>query len=163
MFDRAMAGWTLTVLVADHTNIRPLKILGADPVDLESALASSWGHRPQPQSVAFAADLFYGDARVRRRVLQAFGCRRTEVTLWGHGCPAELDRDVYPVQHPLSAAARLYKAQAFAAAGYPEATSVGYTERFRGGLVSYPTVAVDLTPVSQQGSVIQASTPAVLQ
>ena len=35
LFDRAMAGWDVTVLVADHPDERPLQILGAQIVDLE--------------------------------------------------------------------------------------------------------------------------------
>ncbi|MBV9351060.1 MAG: hypothetical protein JOZ23_05930, partial [Mycobacterium sp.] len=40
LFDRAMAGWDVTVLVADHPDDRPLKVLGAQTLDLEFALAS---------------------------------------------------------------------------------------------------------------------------
>ena len=44
LFDRSMAGWDVTVLVADHPDDRPLQILGAQMLDLEDALASA-GHR----------------------------------------------------------------------------------------------------------------------
>ena len=41
LFDRAMAGWDVTVLVADHPDERPLQILGVQIVDLEYALATA--------------------------------------------------------------------------------------------------------------------------
>jgi hypothetical protein len=70
-------------------------------------------------TVAVAADLFGSDERVRRGVLEALDQGLTEVTLWGDHCPAELDQNVDPVQHRLSAAARAFKAQALAAAAAP--------------------------------------------
>ena len=41
LFDRAMAGWDVTVLVYDHHDDRPLRILGAATLNLESALATT--------------------------------------------------------------------------------------------------------------------------
>jgi len=49
LFDRAMAGWDVTVLVADHVDPRPLQILGAQIIDLEHALESA-GQTPRPQN-----------------------------------------------------------------------------------------------------------------
>src|SRR5258708_15035725 len=51
LFDRAMAGWDVTVIVADHSHERPLQILGAQIVDLEHALASA-GDPPPPHTLA---------------------------------------------------------------------------------------------------------------
>ena len=86
MYDRVMAGWDVTVLLADRTDERPLQILGVETSDLESALAL-WADRPHPQTVAVAADLFATDERVRRGVLGALEQGLTEVTLWGDTCP----------------------------------------------------------------------------
>ena len=47
IFDRVMAGWDVTVLIADGADVRPLEILGAVPRDLESVL-ESWAERPHP-------------------------------------------------------------------------------------------------------------------
>ena len=105
VYDRVMAGWDVTVLVGDDEDARPLEILGAEVLDLESVLAS-WDERPHPQTVAVAADLFDRDARVRRGVLDALDQGATEVTLWGEGLPAELDESVDSVRHQLSAAGR---------------------------------------------------------
>jgi hypothetical protein len=150
LFDRAMAGWDVTVLVAEHPDDRPLQILGAQILDLEDALASV-ETRPRPQALAAAADLFGCDPRVRQGVLQALDHGVTEVTLWGETWPAELDDSVGLVQHRLSTAAQTFKAQALAAAlnveGAPQ-SSIGHTETFRSGLLACPSVAADLVPAS---------------
>ncbi len=154
LFDRAMAGWDVTVLLtddlADHPDDRPLQILGAQTLDLEIALASV-ETRPRPQALAAAADLFGCDPRVRQGVLQALDHGVTEVTLWGETWPAELDDTVGLVQHRLSTAAQTFKAQALAAAlnveGAPQ-SSIGHTETFRSGLLACPSVAADLVPAS---------------
>ncbi|HEX3285866.1 MAG TPA: hypothetical protein VHT50_14725 [Mycobacterium sp.] len=145
MYDRVMAGWDVTVLLADGADERPLHILGVETADLESALAL-WADRPHPQTVAVAADLFGSDERVRRGVLGALEQGLTEVTLWGECCPAELDDSVGPVRHHLSAAARAFKMQALTAAGDAAAGSVGDTETFRCGVMATPSVAADLVP-----------------
>jgi hypothetical protein len=138
LFDRAMAGWDVTVLVADHPDTRPLQILGARVVDLEAALAAVES-RPRPQALAAAADLFGCDSRVRQGVLQALDHGVTEVTLWGETWPAELDESVALVEHQLSMAAKTFKAQALAAAlngeGAPRG-SIGHLETFRSGLLA---------------------------
>jgi hypothetical protein len=146
LFDRAMAGWDVTVLVVDHPDDRPLQILGAQTLDLEYALASV-ETRPRPQALAAAADLFGCDSRVRRGVLQALDHGVTEVTLWGETWPAELDDSVGLVQHRLSMAAQMFKGQALAAAAVP-VSSIGPTETFRSGLLAWPSVAADLVPAS---------------
>ena len=144
LFDRAMAGWDVTVLVADHPDDRPLQILGVQVLDLEDALAAV-ETRPRPQALAVAADLFGCDPRVRQGVLQALDHGVTEVTLWGETWPAELDDSVGLVQHRLSMAAKIFKAQALAAAAVPHG-SIGYLETFRSGLLTCPSVAADLVP-----------------
>src|SRR6476661_3054300 len=68
VYDRVMAGWDVSVLVGSDEDVRPLEILGADVLNLESVL-DAWELRPHPQSVAVAADLFDRDDRVRRGVL----------------------------------------------------------------------------------------------
>jgi hypothetical protein len=143
LFDRVMAGWDVTVFIADHADERPLQILGAQTLDLDDAFVSL-DHRPRPQALAVATDLFGSDLRVRQGVLKALDHRLTEVTLWGETRPSELDDSTDSVQHRLSAAARVFKAQALAAAAAPNA-SVGITETFRSRLIACPSVA-DLIP-----------------
>lgn len=144
LFDRSMAGWDVTVLLTDHPDDRPLHILGAKTLDLESALTSV-GTRPRPQALAAAADLLGSDPRVRTGVLHALDHGVTEVTLWGKTWPVELDDSVGLVEHRLSMAAQTFKARALAAAGLAGAT-FGVAERFRSGVLSAPSVAADLVP-----------------
>ncbi len=144
LFDRAMAGWDVTVLVADYPDDRPLQILGVQTLDLEYALASA-GHRPPPQTLAAAADLFDCDPRVRQGVLQALDQGATEVTLWGRTWPVELDSHIDLVEHRLSAAAQAFKGQALAAAGL-SGTDVGSIELFRSRVLSSPSAQADLIP-----------------
>jgi hypothetical protein len=145
LFDRVMTGWDVTVFIAEDADVRPLQILGTQTLDLEYAFVSL-DHRPRPQALAVATDLFGSDLRARQRVLKALDHRVTEVTLWGEPRPAELDVSIDSVQHRLSAAARVFKAQALAAAAAPNA-SVGFIETFRSRLIACPSVA-DLVPAS---------------
>lgn len=145
MYDRAMAGWDVTALLADRTDERPLHILGVATSDLESALAQ-WDNRPHPQTVAVSAELFATNSRVREGVLGALAQGLTEVTLWGNSLPAELDDSVGAVAHHLSAAARAFKGQALAAAA--DGCAVAGTETFRCGVMARPSVAADLVPAS---------------
>lgn len=144
LFDRAMAGWDVTVLVADDVDARSLQILGAQIVDLENALKSV-GQRPRPQTLAVAADLVGCDPRVRDGVLAALDRGVTEVTLWGETWPAELEESVGLVHHRLSAAAKAFKAQALAASATAD-LEIGPTETFRCGTMACPSVAADLIP-----------------
>ena len=77
IYDRVMAGWDVTVLVGNQDDLRPLQILGAETLDLESVL-EEWEDRPHPQTVAVAADLFDRDTRVLQHVRQRArpGCDR---------------------------------------------------------------------------------------
>ena len=144
LYDRVMAGWDVTVLVGADEDVRPLEILGAATLDLESVL-TSWEERPHPQTVAVSADLFGRDERVRTGVLGALEQGATEVTLWGQPLPGELDSSVDSVEHRLSAAARAFKAQALAACG-AAGEPVEDTETFCSGMMA--SVAADLVPAS---------------
>lgn len=147
LFDRVMAGWDVTIFIADHSDVRPLQILGTQTLSFDSAFASRDDRpRPRPQALAVATDVFGRDLRVRRRVLKALARELIEVTLWGEARSAELDRTTDSVQHQLSAAARVFKAQALAAAAAPNA-SIGMTETFRSRLSGCALVA-DLVPAS---------------
>jgi hypothetical protein len=145
VYDRVMAGWDVTVLVGSDEDLRPLQILGAEALELESVLAA-WQDRPHPQTVAVAAEMFERDPRVLRHVRTALDQGATEVTLWGDRLPAELDSSVDSVEHHLSAAARAFKAKALVAAHDPGATAVGSCETFRCGMMA--SVAADLVPAS---------------
>jgi hypothetical protein len=147
LFDRVMAGWDVTVFIADDADTRPLRILGTQTLGLEYAFASP-DDRPRPHALAVATNLLGSDLRARQRVRKALDHSLTEVTLWGEVRSAEFSARTDPVEHRLSDAARVFKAQALAAAGAPNA-SVGCTETFRSRLLACPSVA-DLVPASGQ-------------
>jgi hypothetical protein len=125
LFDRALAGWEATVLVPDHADPRPLRILGARCGDLRTALEC--GHPVRPRSVAVGADVYGGDARVRALVHDA----GADVLLWGDGW-LTAGAGSGAVEHRLSVAARAFKAQALAAAAVGSEPVAG-TELFRCG------------------------------
>ena len=117
LFDVVLAGWEALVLTADGGDARPLRILGARPLDLETDLATSV-RLPGPQAIAADTRLCESDERVRQVVLSALDGGTVEVRLWGDHWPAGLDGEAgIPRQHHLSVAAQAFKAQAMVAAG----------------------------------------------
>ena len=131
LFDQATAGWDVTVLAPGHLDARPLHILGAHTVDLDSALVSPQ-RGPLPQVIAIDAGLCATDAHIRRRLLDVVDAGQIEVVVWGEGWPADPGGDDGSVRHRPSSAALAFKAQALAAAAAPvDAGAV--TERFRTG------------------------------
>jgi hypothetical protein len=114
--DRARAGWDVNVLVADHDDPRPLRILGATGVDLDAEFASIMRKASRGGALAISADLLGTNTRVRGDVLRLLKRGLTEVIVWGDEWPAVLGRTVDPVQHQMSCAARAFKAHALAAA-----------------------------------------------
>ena len=144
LFDRAMGGWDVNLLITDPSDARPLRILGirtCSPDSAESVMKS-----PRTQAIAVAADVFNTDARVRETVVAAMERGHTEVTLWGDTWPPDF-HGTEAVQHRLSSAARAFKTQALAAAALP-AGSITATESFRSGSRWYPAYEPDLLPVS---------------
>jgi hypothetical protein len=122
LYDRAMAGWEVTVLLPRQADgpyfddSRALRILGVRVVDLQSDLTSEYDG-PMPHSLAVSAEVYTADARVRERLVEARGHRLTEVALWGEGWPLAMNRGMTRVHYVLSAAARVFKRQALTAAG----------------------------------------------
>ncbi|MEV4235519.1 hypothetical protein ACIBJI_09475 [Nocardia sp. NPDC050408] len=114
-----MAGWEVTVCVGAAADIRPLRILGATVLDLESSLASLSDVSVWPNGIAVAAKVFETDPRVHQGVLKNIEERSLEVTVWGADCPGELDCRTEGVQHRLSVAAQAFKARALAALAHP--------------------------------------------
>jgi hypothetical protein len=132
-----MAGWDVTVLTADHSDSRPLEILGTRVHDLETTLALPV-LGPCLQAIAVRADLYESDVRVRRMVHTALDAGLAEIRFWGDLGPEDLDGRADPVWHRLSVAARAFKAQALAAAAAP-ADPTEEIEVFRRGEVRRPS------------------------
>lgn len=144
LFDRVLAGWEVRVLVDGIEDDRPLRILGTEVLDLESAV-QAMTLDPRPNSLAVAAEMFGRDARVRQGVLGALDHGETEVTLWGESWPSELNSSIDSVEHRLSVAARAFKAQALAAADLPS-SAIGITETFRTSTLTCARIGADLVP-----------------
>jgi len=144
LFDRAMAGWEVTVCVADLGDARPLRILGATVLDLESSLSSPPGD-VWPNGIAVAAGVFESDSRVRDGLLHNLEEHEFEVAVWGAPCPSEIDCRTGMVEHRLSLAARAFKARALAALGEP-VRDLDEVEVFRCG-GTHNHLAADLLPV----------------
>ena len=125
LFDHAMAGWEVTVLLIDEEDPRPLRILGADVLG-PVAWRDSWTRRAPAQLLALAGDLLDRDdvyETVGQSLSPALRRDLTQVAVWGDHTPPEWDRSLYEVRHELSAAARVFKAHALAAAGESEPPS----------------------------------------
>lgn len=142
LFDRAMAGCDVTVVLTDGGDARPLEILGLsthrqEPDD--DSAAPRRGIALAVSSAAVATDPQLGDD-----VLRALKRGLTEVTLWGGDWPSGPELGTEPVEHQLSAAARAFKAQALAALGSAE--PVGAVETFRHRSTPVLSNYSDLTP-----------------
>lgn len=116
IFDRAMAGWDVTVMVAGDIDDRPIRILGAKAENLSTAMASRGG-AGHPRALAVATDVAAGSEAVRRNLVAACNATTIDVLLWGGHCPPELECEITPVGHQPSAAANVFKAHALAAVG----------------------------------------------
>jgi hypothetical protein len=133
LYDQGMAGWGVIVLVPGQQDVRPLEILGATPLDLESALSAPYG--PFPETVIVSPEMYESDDRIRTGLLEALDQGLTRVTFWGEALPSELDTRLGTTQHHLSRAAKVFKGHALrAASGSKE--SVGATESFRVGVAA---------------------------
>ncbi|WP_436791447.1 hypothetical protein [Yinghuangia sp. YIM S10712] len=118
LFDQVIAGWDVMVLTAEPGDDRPLQILGATAIDLESALATpSRGARTD--AVAVASRLYETDERVRTRLLAAVDEGMADARLWDAHQPADTEGTRRMVAYRPTVAARAFKAQALAAAGVP--------------------------------------------
>jgi hypothetical protein len=116
LFDRSRAGWDVNVLVAEHGDPRPLAILGATASDLDAGFSAMVRNVAQGGALAVGADVLGTDVRIREEVVKLLKSALTEVTVWGDAWPAELGRQLDPVPHRVSSAARAFKFYALAAA-----------------------------------------------
>ena len=114
IFDRAMAGWDVTVAVDGNVDDRAIRILGgrvATPV----AGSGCAGSAPRPHVLAVATDVFVTNEPIRRLALAARKGKATDVLLWGRRQPPNLNCRFVPVRHRPSAAAHVFKSHALAA------------------------------------------------
>jgi hypothetical protein len=116
LFDRISQGWTVNASMTAPGDFRALQILG---IRTASTRIDPGADIDVPSPLAAGAEPFVSDARVRGSIVAAFTRGEAEVTLWGDSLPRRLNRNVKTVEHRLSAAARMFKAQALLAASIP--------------------------------------------
>jgi hypothetical protein len=149
LFDRARAGWAVTVLLAGSCDTRSLRILGLRAVHLNSQSVSDLvptANGTPGQSLAVSAEVFAADVHIREKVLKALDHHRIEVALWGEGWPAAIGRTTTMAQHVLSPAARVFKGHALAAAG-TSCAAVEPAEQLLSNMASRSSVASELIRV----------------
>jgi len=142
LFDRALAGWDVTIVLTHGGDVRPLQILGVNTAHQEPDDEPSAPRRAR--SLAVSSAVAATDPQTRDDVLHALKRGLTEVTLWGDSWPAGLESSVESVEHVLSGAARAFKAQALAALGSAE--QVGPVETFRNRTTTFLAGYSDLAP-----------------
>ena len=118
IFDRAMAGWDVSVVVDGGSDRviddRPIRILGGR---VAKRLESLVGPLARPHMLAVATDVMVKSEAVRRQVLAAGNDKKAEVLLWGRHHPTNLNCRFVAARHRPSAAAHMFKSQALAAGG----------------------------------------------
>jgi hypothetical protein len=123
IFDRAMAGWDVTVAVDgngrganDERAERAIRILGGRVATL-AATPDGARSAPRPQVLAVATDVFVANQPLRRLVLAARKGNATDVLLWGRRQPPDLHCRFVAGRHRPSAAAQVFKSHALATRG----------------------------------------------
>jgi hypothetical protein len=120
IFDRAMAGWNVSVVVhgeGDGTvDDRSVRILGArlgkrmSGPNYAAALL-------RPHMLAVATDVVVKSDAVRRHVLALGDDGETDVLLWGRHRPTNFSRTFVAARHQPSAAAHIFKSHALRTGG----------------------------------------------
>ncbi|WP_290049102.1 hypothetical protein [Nocardia nova] len=127
LFDRAVAGWEVTVAVDAPGDIRPLMILGLGVLDLGCVLRCR-RQLPIPHAFAVAGDLSALGEPAREWAHRYLGSARTDVRFWGDTEYRDTSfAQASPTQYVPTRAARAFKAYALEAVGMrPPATDVEF-------------------------------------
>lgn len=124
LFDHTAAGWNVNVLLDGDHDCRPLRILGVGSRELDQWLSGVDRGDQRSVGLAVAWDLRGVDERIEAEVSDALHSNDIQVVQWG---PATAPKHGYCVEYRMSAAARVFKDHALAAA-CSSYTSVGSTE-----------------------------------
>jgi hypothetical protein len=135
LYDQALAGWEVTVLTREHQDIRPLEILGARVVDLDSAVSTENGL--VPEALVASAELYSTDERIRVGLDRVLERGMTKFSMWGDEIPADIDARFSPSEYCMSRAAQVFKRHALVAAEVREPV-IAPTESFRTSGFSAP-------------------------
>jgi hypothetical protein len=147
LFDRASAGWSVSVLLADESSDRPLRILGAETVGLCTARACAQQVQYR-RFVVISTELLSAGHPLRTALVSGLGERKRAITLWGEPCPGEPEYSIETLTYRPSAAAQAFKAQALVAAGVSR-TRAASPEVFRRSS-AHPAAAPAVAPGAPQ-------------
>jgi hypothetical protein len=142
LFDRSMAGWDVNVLLANHNDTRPLRILGVRTFELHPTLLSIGSGEERSVGVAIAAHLLGTDECIDAEIHDALQSGEVEVTLWGE---SRFTERATAVQYRPSVAARIFKNCALTAAMLTDVPVAPVETLFCSG---YRPVDSHLIPVS---------------
>jgi hypothetical protein len=148
--DRVRAGWRVTVLAPQNSDLRPLQILGVRISSFDDE--TDFLGNTSAAAIAVAGDVLRADERVRDEILRIVERGAAEVTFWGDVGSFAADLRFSRVTHRLSVAARAFKAHAAASASIP-ASSVSNNEEFRSCAMWYSPEGADLTPAGQRTAI----------
>ncbi|WP_157104390.1 hypothetical protein [Nocardia kruczakiae] len=144
LFDHAIAGCDVSVLIARPVDPAPLRVLGASLIDL--ANVTPFSHDIVPQQLAIVGDERTFDEPVRRWIMRCLDTSHPGTTLWGDVHDPALLRCTKPLHHQPSLAALAFKARAHALATRRAGTATGNPdpriESFRAVAETRPTTAV---------------------
>ena len=145
LFNRARAGWTVTVFLTEHHDACALQILGAHTSPLAS-LPHVAPSGTTPHVLAAASDVIGTDRRARAGVANALRFTGERIVMWGDPLPTDPQCRVKNYQHRLTDAAMAFKAHASRAAGL-EVHPVARFEQFRCRIRTVGPCDADLTPI----------------
>lgn len=142
MFDHVVSGWDVTALLPECSDPRPLQILGVRVARLNGELVAG---AQVANTIGVCAAFYRSRAGLRRYLGRAIN-HGSEVVLWpgepgGQSVPA-----VGQVQHRLTRAACVFKAEALRALNLPRVANA--EERFRCLTCNAAAVSMDVTSQS---------------
>lgn len=120
LYDQAARGWHMTVITADTADTRPLRILGVNVLDLESARAGA--RHPRGELISAARRLLKSNPTLRPLVLSGPSHNHNEIAEWGRRQP-KVHKTTNWLQYRLSSAASAFKHQALIAAAVDQMAS----------------------------------------
>ena len=130
MFDLAMAGWDVTVIVYRDDETLPLRILGVNIVELEQYPDDAAARR-SPQLLAVAPDLLEQHPDVGMQISEAIESGLAEAVVWGGPPIGTNAHSVGALTHEPSSAARIFKSRALASHNGSHTEPVDSIERFQ--------------------------------
>ena len=138
--DRLREGWDAVALLTEEADHRPLRILGAEAINIDSERAEQV-KTEVPHAMLIANELMRDNASVQQWVLQVLEESLTSMAAFSDSWSGSVDA-AYPMRHRLSRSARIFKAEALRAAHASEET-ITETELFCTVAVSSTTGAFE--------------------